>query len=358
MKNIFAIFALTFTTLFFTSCNKDWEEEQYEHYISFRAPLGTSDKYGQGTGTTSIYVPYTRKSDGVPTMGSGRSNYQLPMIVSGSTTNDRNITVHVAHDPDTLVQLNKARFSTRTDLFYSDMGAANLSYASYNESTDIKAGERVSLMNIDFNFNGIDLSDKWVLPIKIVDQGYDYVANPRKHYSKALLRVYPFNDYSGDYAGEQLLVKPILPNGNPADGSLNREKVRGYVVNDDTIFIYAGMVDEDYSDRKKYKVMLRFIPNGESGGGVEISCPNGEEIGFATTDVNASYRLLSQMDAVRPYLRHRYVVINNIDFYFDYIVADDGAGNKTSIRYYVSGSMTLSRNINTQIPEEDMAIEW
>lgn len=357
MKNVISIFVFAVAAILSTSCNKDWEEEQYEHYVSFRAPLPGFDKFGVGSGTTPIFVPYTRKSEGVPVAGSGKSSYQLPMIVSGSTTNDRDITVHVAHDPDTLVQLNNARFSTRTDLFYRDMGAADLDYASYAESSPIVAGQRVGLMNIDFDFNSIDMSDKWVLPIEI-KSGYDYVPNPRKNYSKALLRVFPFNDYSGDYAGEQLLYKPLDDNGNPAEGSITKSLVRGYVVDDETIFTYAGIVDEDYPNRKMYKIYFKFIPNSELGGIVEISCPNAEEIGFETTSVQTSYRRVSMMDAVRPYLEHRYIVINNVDYYYNYILSDDGAGNKSYVRYYITGTMTLSRDVNTQIPDEDQAIEW
>nr|WP_258530190.1 DUF4361 domain-containing protein [Bacteroides thetaiotaomicron] len=46
------------------------------------------------------------------------------------------------------------------------------------------------------------MSEKWVLPLQIVDDAsYNYVAHPRKDYAKAILRIFPFNDYSGDYSG-------------------------------------------------------------------------------------------------------------------------------------------------------------
>lgn len=60
------------------------------------------------------------------------------------------------------------------------------------------------------------------------------------------------------------------------------------------------------------------------------------------------------MDATRPYLKHRYVIINNIDYYYSDYTAVAG----TSVRYHVKGTLTLSRKINTQIPDEDQAIEW
>lgn len=45
--------------------------------------------------------------------------------------NPSNVTVHVAHDADTLNILNYARYATRTELYYEDMGAEGLAYASY-----------------------------------------------------------------------------------------------------------------------------------------------------------------------------------------------------------------------------------
>ena len=85
-----------------TSCNDEWKEEQYKQYISFRAPLGE-------LGVTDVYIPYSRRNpDKTFVKGSGLSSYQLPIIVSGSTTNDKDITVHIAHDSDTLKVLNEA----------------------------------------------------------------------------------------------------------------------------------------------------------------------------------------------------------------------------------------------------------
>jgi len=352
MKKKYIFFTLMAAAILGTSCNDEWTDEQYEHYVSFRAPINAQ-------GTTNIYVPYTRMKDGVPVSGAGKSSYQLPMIVSGSTTNDQNITVHVAHDPDTLVALNQARYSTRTDLYYRDMGDKDFTFASYAPTAQVNAGERVGLLNLDFDFNNLDLSDKWVLPLQVVDDpALGYVANPRKNYSKAMLRVFPFNDFSGDYSGTLLPFKVVITEANneETNESITKNAIRAYVVDNNTVFTYAGIVDEDYPDRKRYKIYFTF--SGGDNGVVELSCNNAADIGFATNpDVTTSYRISSVMDERRPYLEHRYVIINNIDYYFNYIASEEG-GQKTYVRYHVKGSMTLERNINTQIPDEDQAIEW
>lgn len=342
MKKIFILFIPVFVAMLITtSCNDEWTDEQYDHYVAFRSPLDSK-------GVTNVYVPFSRKdSNGDFLIGEGRSNYELPLVVSGSTVNQQSITVHVAHDPDTLSILNVARFQSRTDLFYQDMGVG--SYSSFPETVNIASGEDVGLLNVSFDFRGIDMAQKWVLPLTIVDNpSYGYLPHPRKNYAKAILRIMPFNDFSGDYSGTALLN---YINGNEGDGSIVSNTVTGYVVNDNTIFFYAGTIDEDRTDRSNYKVYAEFI-GSDTGGTIRFYAEN-SDLNFVNNK-EASYRIIEEMDATRPYLMRRYVIINNIDYIYDDYTSVPGS----SITYSVKGSLTLQRNINTQIPDEDQAIEW
>ena len=132
-----------------SSCNDEWENEQFTHYISFKAPINSD-------GVSRINVRYRS--------GNEKTTFQLPIIVSGSTTNERNITVHVGLDTDTLKVLNQERFNNRTDLYYQVLPKK---FYSHSETVQINAGQDVALMPIDFSMEGIDLSDKWVLPLTI-----------------------------------------------------------------------------------------------------------------------------------------------------------------------------------------------
>ncbi|MDD3038276.1 DUF4973 domain-containing protein [Bacteroides sp.] len=353
MKKIYTLAALAAMIVLGASCNSEWTEEQYEHYISFSSRLDSK-------GVTNIYVPYSRhdKDGNYAEGGEGRSNYQLPVLVSGSTDNAQNLTIHIAHDPDTLGILNYARYATREELYYKDMGMEGMKYASYSETLPITAGQNKRLLDIKFDFRNIDMSEKWVLPLQIVDDpSYGYQSHPRKDYAKAILRIFPFNDYSGDYSGTGLTNKVVTGydnKGNPIETaeSITKASIRGYVVDEQNIFTYAGIVDEDYTDRKDYKIKFTF--NGDKNGPVTLYCENAEKIGFEVNkEVTPSFRVSSSMDEARPYLEHRYVIINNIDYYFNYMPVEG-----TSIRYHVKGTLTLSRDINTQIPDEDQAIEW
>lgn len=345
--NILLVAGVTILGVTLVSCNDEWKDEQYAHYISFKAPLNDN-------GVTAVYVPYTRHNDdGTPVSGVGKSYYELPVLVSGTTTNDRDINVKIGRS-DTLTQLNLERFGNPmyrddiTDLYYKDMST----YATYPGTIQIKSGEDKALLKIDFDFTkdgGIDMVDKWVLPLEIKkDAGYE--PHPRKNYAKAMLRVYPYNDYSGNYSATTLTVA----NKGDDTNATGMETARGYVVDENTIFFYAGTVDESRTDRKNYKVFFLFIPDDESGdmGTVQITSDNAANNGFVNNG-NATYRIYEQMDEVQPYLKHRYVIISGIDYEY----TDQPVPN-VSMDYVVRGILTLERQLNIQIPNEDQAIQW
>ena len=310
------------------SCNSEWDEEQYEQYISFKAPVG--DK-----GVTDIYVRYKQ---------GGEATYRLPMIVSGSLPNGKDRTVHIAVDTDTLDILNAARFG-REDLYYVALESNRYAFPS---TVDIPAGTFSTLLDITFNLDNIDLFKKWVLPLSIADDpSYNYEGHPRKNYAKALLRVLPFNDYSGTYSTTAMQV--YIKN---RDGSIDKSEAipttttrTAYVVDENTVFFYAGAMDEDLIDRDKYKIKFHFEPDGEKL--VKITSDN-DKIKLNQLK-ETSYTIA---EVTRPYLLHRYVT-----FSVDYEFVDYTSANE-EIPYYVTGVLTLERNINTQIPDEDQAIEW
>jgi hypothetical protein len=338
MKHISIFLASLFGIALLTvSCNDEWKDEQFTQYVSFKASLNDN-------GVTSVYVPYTRHDTlGNAVFGAGISSYQLPVIISGSKTNGRDITVHVAHDTDTLGILNYARFQNRTDLYYVDMN----DYAKYPETVTVKSGEDVGLLDVRLNFANIDMVNKWVLPIMITDDpSNNYVSHPRKNYAKAMLRIYPFNDYSGDYSATTLTVAMA----EDPTSSIGMETSRAYVVNDSTVFFYAGTVDETRTDRSLYKIYFTFC--NDTQGTVKM-WSNNPDMKFQQQSV-ASWKLYKVVDQVQPYLVHRYIIINNIKYTFsDYTLVKGFEMN-----YLVSGTLTLERKINTQIPDEDQAIQW
>ena len=333
MKIIYNCWFALCMLLLITSCNDEWKDEQYRQYISFKAPIKDKDN-----GVTPIYVRYNPD---------GKVRYQLPVIVSGSTTNEQDIDVHVALYEDTLEILNRERFSGRTDLWYTLLEEDKYEFP---EIVHIPAGTCVEQLNIDFDLRGNNMTDKWVLPLTIVDDAsYNYQGHPRKNYAKALLRVIPFNDYSGSYSTSTMEVYIRNANGSTDNKPMVTNNRTAYVVDNNTIFFYAGLMSEDLSrdERELYKIYIRFNEDKS----LSMWADNEEKIGFKLYGTPA-YSVTETMDATRPYLKHRYVSFT-IEFDFK-----DVTSRNQEVLYKVKGTMLLERNLNTQIPDEDQQIEW
>lgn len=330
MKIIYNGWMVLFILLLATSCNNEWTKEQYEQYVSFRAPINAQ-------GVTPIYVRYKKE---------GKVTYKLPVIVSGTTINSKEMNVHIAVDPDTLNILNQERFTTRTELFYKQLDA---NFYSFPETVHIPAKSCVETMDIDFTLEGIDMVDKWVLPMTIVDDAlYGYESHPRKNYAKALLRVIPFNDYSGSYSTTAMEVYFRKADGSVDNKPMVANNRTAYVVDDNTVFFYAGLVNEELEERRTYKIYVRF--NEESK--TLTMWPEDDKIDFKLMGTPA-YSISEIMDSTRPYLKHRYVTFT-LEYDYDDITSAPGG----RVAYKVKGTMTLERNLNTQIPDEDQAIQW
>ena len=332
MKTIYNCWIVLSVLLLATSYNDEWTEEQYKQYISFAAPINDQ-------GVMNIYVRY--KTD-------GKVTYKLPLTVSGTTMNSQDLDVHVAIDPDTLNIMNQERFSTRTELFYELLDEK---FYSFSESVHIPADSYAETMNIDFTLNGIDMVEKWVLPLTIVDDAsYNYMSHPRKNYAKALLRVIPFNDYSGSYSTTTMEVFFRNPDGSIDKKPMVANSRTAYVVDENTIFFYAGLVGEnlDKEIRRTYKIYMQFDQETKT---LKV-WPEDDRINFELFGT-PDYSVAVIKDATRPYLEHHYVSFS-IEYNYDDITSAPGA----IVPYKVKGTLTLERNINTQIPDEDQQIEW
>ena len=223
-EKIYYLLFAVLMALFCTACNEEWTDEQYEHYVSFKAPMD----YARGV--TDIYVKY--KLNGAVT-------YQLPVIMSGSTLPGHDTEVQIAIDSDTLKSINWEYFHNRTDLYYKELTSDY--YEVENMNVVIPADDCVGLLNVNFKLGGIDLVDKWVLPLTIRESPIgSYTPHPRKNYKKALLRVVPFNDYSGIYSTTTMEV------GFTDSGTKMTTNTRtAFVVDEHSVFFYAGLMNEE-----------------------------------------------------------------------------------------------------------------
>lgn len=321
----------------FIACNDEWKDELYTHMVSLKAIINYED-------VSRIYVRY--KTD-------GHSTFDLPVIVSGSLKNDKDLNVKIAVDNDTLAILNEAKYTQRTDLYYKQLDASF--YEIPSSPCNIPAGSSKGLFSIKFNFTGLDLVEKWVLPLTIVDDP-SYSMNMHKGWRKALLYINLFNDYSGTYSATGMKVYFGDERDKPTTVSSREAKV----VDENSIFFYAGITEELSEERGLYKIIAEFEepdeiePEGSTlqhrKGNLNIRAES-DRINFKLLE-QPRYEISEEMDAEKPYLKRR-----RITMYIKYNYTDITSAS-VNLPYRCDGSMSIERKIDTRIPDEDQAILW
>ena len=345
MKNIYCYIILFGMLFSLFACNDEWKDELYTQMVSLKAPINRDD-------VSVIYLKY--KPD-------GEVSYKLPVIVSGSQTNKQDYNVLIAVDNDTLTALNHEKFADRTDLYYYQLPASFYEFPSHN--CHIPSDSNVMLFDINFKFSGLDLVEKWVLPITIVPDP-SYTLNTYKGRQKALLWVMPFNDYSGSYSATSMYVYF----GDNETNYMTASTREARVIDENTIFWYAGITEELAENRGQYKLKCKFLDpteeveimdekTGEGTGlyqkrgllNLEVDNPN---LNFEVVGT-PSYEIREEMDIDRPHMIKRFYTLT-----MEYLYEDYTSSSNMIFPYRCKGTMLMQRNINTLIPDEDQAILW
>lgn len=314
------------------ACKDEWTAELYTNLVSFKAPTGSE-------GVAEVYLRY--KKD-------GEVEYNLPVLISGSQPNDKDLQVQIGVDNDTLNILNQEKYQYRTDLYFKQLG--NQFFELLSPTSAIPKGSHTANYKIKFKFSNLNLVERWVLPLTIKDDP-SYKANYRKGWRKALLYVKPFNDFSGSYSATSLQVyfdgenKPMVMSNKTT-----------WVVDENTVFFYAGMVEERSEERAAYKIFMKFgtpveNANGTKTGSLNLWAEN-TAMNFEVTD-QPTYEIRKVVDPVRPYLVTEYCTVN-----IKYKYNDITSIPSLPVRYKAEGSMTLQKRRNITVPDEDQAIQW
>lgn len=332
-KNIYILFLLITTAVCFVSCNDEWEDEQFTQMASFKAEANDQ-------GVTAVYVRYNAE---------GKVRFNLPVVISGSTPNTKSRTIHIGLDPDTLARLNQEEYGHRQELYFRQLDSK---YYSMPETIEVPAGTSTVTIPIDFTLGDLDQVDKWVLPLQILDDpSYDYKANPNKQYRRAMLHINPFNDYSGDYSGT--LFKVYL-DGSP-DDPLTLNTHRAFVADNKTVFFYAGTRNIEYLDRKNYKVFVKFTDDQLVVGKkkLQIWSDNADNNKFKIGANPSYYTKVEEWDSKLPYMKHIYITL-----FLSYEFEDYTTIPGQRLKYKVEGTLSMQRDLNTLIPDEDQQIQW
>lgn len=320
MKKIIIYSILLLSIPLFYACNDEWKDEQYHKYVSFTK-----------SGYVNTYLNYNAEG--------GLVKYRIPVEVSGSTDNNSDVEVSIAVDPDTLQAMNKARYYTREDLFFRLIDPKHYTFKTMK--TTIPAGQNIGYLDVEFKIDDLDLVEKYVLPLKITETS-KYMPSPKKWYRYALMRIVPFNDYSGTYSATG---GKITESGSTTPTTMNTREMR--VVNQNTVFFYAGLTEEEARDRALYKIRAVFNPSATPNKGAVTLTADNPNIGFTFEADKCYYTIETKMDALQPYLQ-----IKTTTLFLKYTYKDISNPNYT-VTYKFDGSYVLERRRNTQIPEQD-----
>ncbi|WP_029905289.1 DUF4973 domain-containing protein [Prevotella sp. 10(H)] len=333
MKKLYIYIVLLSALFAFHSCNDDVDDELYTQMVGLKAPI-------HGDGVSNVYLRY--KPEGIV-------SYNLPVVISGTQKNKKDLEIKIGVDNDTLPILNQENFANRTDLYYRQLDEKHFSFPS--PVCKMPSGSSIENYVIDFNLGDLDMVDKWVLPLTIQDDP-SYISNMRKGWRKALLYIRPFNDYSGNYSATNMFVYYA----DETNFYITMNTRQANVVSDNTVFFYVGVTEELDKNRGIYKILATF-ENGKKDdkgvvkGNLTVRAEN-SAIGFKLIG-QPTYEIREEKDAVIPYLLNRYITLN-MEYRYNDITKVEG----DVLPYRAKGSMVYHRKINTLIPDEDQAIVW
>ncbi|MCW1736083.1 MAG: DUF4973 domain-containing protein [Dysgonamonadaceae bacterium] len=327
-------------------CNDEWNDELYTRMLSLKAPINRDD-------VSVIYLKY-KPGDEVVT-------YKLPVIVSGSQTNDRDYIARIDVDNDTLNFLNFDKYAHRSDLYYRQL-PENF-YELPSQTCHIPAGSDVGYFDINFKLSGLDLVEKWVLPLTILPDP-SYTLNTYKGRQKALLWIMPFNDYSGFYNAGSMYVYF----GDNTTKYMTASTREARVVDENTIFFYAGITEELAENRGDFKIKCEFlepdeiteIEDSKTGKLTGLYVKRGKLVLSAENPAlefevigEPTYEIKEEFDIDRPHIIKRFITLT-----MEYQYKDSASSENMVFPYRCVGTMLMQRNISTLIPDEDQAIFW
>ena len=175
----------------------------------------------------------------------------LDFGVNGTSDNNKNITMTVVNDPDTLEGYNFDRYKYQYEAYFPELPTT--CYSFDKESYTIPAGEFKTTARIKIDLNLIEnVYNNYVLPIRIATSDGEPIG-PDK-YSKLLANIKFTNKFSGTYSGNGKLTYEDSGQ-NTATGAAIL-----YAISQNVCFMYAGNAtsDTDPEHYKKYILNVSF----------------------------------------------------------------------------------------------------
>lgn len=171
--------------------------------------------------------------------------------INGTSSNDKDITIQITADADTLQKYNFEKYKNQVESYYKLLPSNTYRFDA--SSYTIPSGEiRASaICNIDLSsLRAINIYDEYVLPLAITSSG-DNVTGPSQ-YSKALYSLSFRNSYSGNYTCSGKLKEE----GETYETEAKARKI--YAISKDECYFYAGNVERDEEGKENYVIILKW----------------------------------------------------------------------------------------------------
>lgn len=233
MKKIINIAAISLTLLLFASCQDELKDELF-HKFSYLVKNGWKE--------------YT-----VDIKEDNTAELLIDFGINGTSANDKDITVTIANDPDTLAAYNFEKFKLQTSSYYLEFPTEYYSFDQ--EFYTIPKGESKTTAKVHIDLSKIqNIYNDYVLPLKITSSTGEAMG-PSK-YCKLLANLIFRNKFSGGYAGSG----KITVEGTSQSTSVGSVKL--YAVSPRSCFMYAANANQDTDPNyKQYAIDIVFDEN-------------------------------------------------------------------------------------------------
>lgn len=154
--------------------------------------------------------------------------------VNGTSGNDKNITLTLEVDADTLAGYNREKYKNQTDLYYKILPEE--AYSFDGDSWTIEKGKLNAAAYITVDLTKIDevgsLYDDYVLPLRISSSTGEPKGQDK--YTRVLAHIGFKNDYSGTYSGQGVVTQQGTTYTTETTG------LQLYAINNDVCYMFVG----------------------------------------------------------------------------------------------------------------------
>ena len=331
MKKIFIYAAVLFGICSFTSCDNNIADEQFTKMV-----LLTKN----GVQDYNIEFP-----------GEGQVELKLPISINGTSKNDRDVTVRLIDDADTLKDYNFERFRNRTALYYVLPSEKMYSFPAGPEIT-IKSGSDYAVFPLTLNLKEFDLYSNYILPLQIENVSTYQMAWSK--YTKLLMRLNVSNFFSGNYNVDGRVWEESYPDQKlPISSTVLR------ALTADQCYLYAGNVTDSDEDRAGYSLTVKVDKNSYEDSvndetGAEIRKYTVVTIGSKNADKNIKdesngkswVEISRTADPVNNNLEN---VVTKVYLHYSYMNLRDA---EYPVKMIFEGTLTRSESIDIRTEEE------